>query len=792
MDDTNSPSTTSRQAAANAATARTDRGAPPRRSSFDIAGMRCASCVETVQRALRAVDGVLEAEVNFATGRARAIHDPARAPIAAIHAAVRAAGYEVEGGTDSSRARDADDPLTRAKVLDARQRREERAWRRRAIAGIALSTPQMALMFADSLPARGWWMGALTLPVVAWVALPFHRGLIAAIRRRRADMDTLISGGAGVAFGYSVVELLRSTLAGDSSEAPHLWFETAAFVVAFVALGKWLETLARGRAARAIRRLLELAPATARVERASDGSDDAHASTEPLEVEVATAAIEPGDVVRVRPGERIAVDGEVIEGESRVDESMLSGEPTPVARGPGDEVAAGSINGAGFLRVVARRTGADTTLAAIVRLVEAAQTTKTRIERLADRVSAVFVPIVLAIAFVASAAWCVADLARGEPVDVARAMSVLVSVLVVACPCALGLATPTAILVGTGVGARRGILIARASALEAAERIDTIALDKTGTLTAGKPAVVEVLPARSIDADDLLRLAAAAEIRSEHPLAAAIVAAARERALVVPPATDFEVRAGAGVAATVEGRRVAVGRPDAIEAAAVRDEARPETLVEVRVDDRAIGRIAIADPLRSTSRAAIAELHARGLRTLLLTGDAPGPAASVAAQVGIAPGDVRARLSPTDKAAAVRALRESGRRVAMVGDGINDAPALASADVAVAVASGSDIAAASADVVLGGDGIAALPVLLELARATMRKVRQNLFWALLYNSLLLPLAACGLVHPMLAAAAMSLSSVSVVANSLHLARSLPARQPSTIESPRPQIASTSR
>jgi Cu+-exporting ATPase len=752
-----------------------------------IAGMRCANCAGTIERALAAVAGVEAAAVNFASESARVrLHAPGAASRGDLVAAIEAAGFGVIEGSEG--AGDEAEVAARAHELAAA--------RRRVAVGIACTLPLLVLgmgrdfaalgAWADA-PWVGWLMLALALPVLAYTGAPHLRGAYHALRAGAANMDVLICLGAGVAFLASVPVVIAGSL-GSHALGHHLYFETAAAIVALVGLGRLLETRARGQAGAAIRALLALRPATARVRR--DGQ----------ELEVPSAGVRVGEVVVVRPGEAIAVDGLVIAGASEVDESMLTGESRPVAKTAGDPVTGATINGDGALEVKATRVGSATALAQIVRLVRAAQGSKAPVQRLVDRVAAVFVPVVLAIAGLTFGLWSL--LGPGP----AQALMRAVAVLVIACPCALGLATPTAIVVGTGAAARRGILFKNMTALERVHALRTIVLDKTGTLTRGRPALGAVIPAPDGDPAQLLRLAAAAEQHSEHPLGKAIVAAAPGPA---PAVSQHRAVGGHGLRATVEGAVVLVGserwlRSNAVDTAPLTTLAAglssgtvsegpgvhvlagatlagPQTLVWVARDGVLLGLLALADALRPEAPAAIAALRHAGLRVVVLTGDRREVAVAIAAQAGIAAEDVMAEVLPGDKAAAVAALRAHGL-VGMVGDGINDAPALARADVGIAVGSGADVAIHAADVTLMRSDLGGLAEMLALSRRTVAVIRQNLVWASIYNLVLIPVAAGVLypiaaapaalrsLHPALAALAMALSSLTVVLNSLRLRR----------------------
>jgi Cu+-exporting ATPase len=654
---------------------------------------------------------------------------------------------------------------------------------RRLRIAAALTFPVFALAMADMLPgapvahalgspAFAWLQLLLATPVVVWTGAPFFARAWASILHRSPNMFTLIALGTGTAWLESVVATLApdafpAGFRGHGGSVP-MYFEAAAVITTLVLLGQVLELRARGRTASAIRALLALAPRTARLLDAGGGA----------EADVPLEAVRPGDRLRVRPGEKVPVDGVVAEGRSAVDESMLTGEPMPVAKQPGDRLVGGTVNGTGGLVMRAERVGADTVLAQIVRMVSAAQRSRAPIQRLADAVAAWFVPAVAGVAALTAVAWA---LAGPEP-RLAYALVNAVSVLIIACPCALGLATPMSIMVGTGRGAAAGVLVKNAEALEVMERVDTLVVDKTGTLTEGKPRVVAVEPVEG-DGVRLLALAAALERASEHPLAAAIVAEAGAASL--PAATDFRSLTGKGVVGRVDGHAVAVGTPGLLRevgvdpgplvTAADRRRADGETVVLVAVDGRAAGLVAVADPVKPSAPEAIGALHADGVRVAMVTGDARGTAAAVARRLGL--DAVEADVLPERKQEIVRRLRAEGHVVAMAGDGVNDAPALAAADVGIAMGTGTDVAIESAGVTLLRGDLRGIVRARRLSKATMRNVRQNLFFAFAYNVLGVPIAAGllypltgWLMNPMLASLAMSLSSVSVIANALRLRR----------------------
>ncbi len=727
---------------------------PERTFSFAVDGMTCSACSTRVEKALRAVPGVVEANVNLALERAdvRAVDGIASA--AELAAAVARAGYE-------ARFPAAADERSQA---DAEHRIREQATLRRELLMLAtatvLTTPLVAQMVAMTAGLHfhlsPWLEFLLATPVQFICGARFYRGAAKALRAGSGNMDVLVALGTTAAWAYSV--WLMATL-GDEA-AGRLYFEGSAVVITLVILGKYLETRAKRGTTAAIRQLMALRPETARVRRA-DG----------VEVELPVSEVRTGDLVVVRPGERIPVDGRVTGGASEVDEALITGESLPVPKAPGAQVTGGAINGTGLLEIQATAVGEDSTLARIIRMIENAQAGKAPVQRLVDRISAVFVPVVVAIAVVTFAGWIAFD---GQ---FEHAFIAAVSVLVIACPCALGLATPTAIMTGTGAAARAGILIKDVAALERAHRIDTVIFDKTGTLTAGRPAVVGVHVLRGTEAE-LLQLTASVQQASEHPLARAVMDRAREIGVAPEPVSGFRSLTGYGVVGTVGGREIMIGSARALEkrqidtlgetarARAWQDQAR--TVVWVADAAGIIGIMAIADPLRPEARAAVASLRDIGVRSLLVSGDAARVAEVIGAEVGI--DEARGGVRPEGKAEVVGELARAGRVVGMVGDGINDAPALAAADVGIAMGSGTDIAMETAGITLMRPDPRLVAGAIAASRATFSKIRQNLFWAFIYNVVGIPLAALGLLTPALAGAAMAMSSVSVVSNSLLLRR----------------------
>jgi len=741
------------------------------RRDLVVTGMTCASCVASVEDALRGVPGVRSADVNLATERARVEVDPARADVTALVRAVERAGYGALAVSEDERERAATEQQERAA-----RRAYVRALGRRLAIAAALAVPTMALSMADlAFPAlmeaawRPYVLFALASPVQLWAALPFYRGALSAARHRRADMNTLVVLGTTTAYLVSVAATFFSGLFDSLGLEPrqYLYYDTATAIVALILVGRYLEARARAHTSDAVRSLAALGAKSARVRRRGGAEEDV-----PIEKLVV------GDVVVVRPGETVATDGLIVAGSSGVDESMVTGESLPVEKRAGDDVTGGTLNRSGTFRFRVTRVGADTLLAQIVRMVEEAQGSKAPIQRLVDRVAAVFVPVVLVVAFASALAW----LAFGPHPSFGYALTAFVAVLIIACPCALGLATPTAIIVGTGRGASRGILVKSADALEAAKAIDVVAFDKTGTLTVGRPRVTDYLSCAGIGEDEVLRLLAGAELRSEHPLAAAVVEAARERGLSVAEPESFEALPGEGVHARVDGRDVWIGTPDLARAHGFAElgdgmvshhQAAGKTVLVGTIDGEPGAVLAVADVVKASAKEALAEVKRMGLRTLLVSGDARRTAQAIARELGI--DDVRAEVRPGAKADLVAQLQREGHRVAMVGDGVNDAPALARADLGIAIGSGTDVAIATADIVLVGGDPRGVPRALRLARRTLATIRENLFWAFAYNVALIPVAAGvlypftgWLLSPVLAAGAMAISSVTVVTNSLRL------------------------
>jgi len=734
---------------------------------LDISGMSCASCVARVERQLEKIDGV-EASVNLPLNQAF-VKAPLGLEDQVLVEAVSKAGYDAtlhgqdEPSTEEAQATEDGASQTVDEAPGVRELKP------RLIVSAILTVPLflISMFTVFQFPHWGWVAMALSLPVTFWGGWPFHRGAVKAARHGGSTMDTLVSIGVTAAWVYSTVELLLdpNMTGAVGMHEPPLYYETAGVVTTFLLLGRYLEARAKNRAGEALRSLLNLAATKATVVR--DGQ----------EVVIDAADLHVGDEFIVRPGEKIATDGFVVSGQSAIDTALITGESIPVEVAEHDTVIGATMNTSGRLVVRATRTGADTTLAQMGQLVSQAQSEKAPIARLADRISAVFVPIVLVIALITLAAWWFA----GDPATAFRAA---VTVLIIACPCALGLATPIGLLAGTGRASQLGILISGPQSLEDSRGVDTVVLDKTGTVTEGKMAVTKVSALDGRDADDLLVAAAAVELGSEHPIAKAIVDAGQQQAQL-PEVTGFASTAGGGVTGTVEmggkRHRVAVGRStfitehvgeltDEQQQHLAEAEATGATAVWVAIDDQIAGIIALQDQVKDTSAEAIAELKAMGITPMLLTGDNAHVARQVAAEVGIDPEHVFAGVRPQDKVAQVKELQAAGRTVAMAGDGVNDAPALAQADLGIAMSSGTDVAREAADITVMGSSLTQVSQALQLSRKTLHIIRTNLFWAFAYNTAGIPVAAFGLLNPMLAGIAMAASSVLVVLNSLRLTR----------------------
>ena len=720
------------------------------RCDLPIEGMSCASCAARIEKALDAQPGVAAAAVNFASKRATVTFDPHAVHRGALVQTVTGLGYGVPDAAPV-------DP----------EAAELRELRPRLLVSIVLTIPLVLVSMVPPLMFDGWQWLALVLatPVVLWGGWPFHRYALAALRRRTTTMDTLVSIGTLSAYGWSVVALVflgaaehgggmsfGALFSGDGEV--HVYFETAAAIITLLLLGRFFEARARHRSSHALRALLELGAKTATLENGD---------------EILVASLRVGDRFVVRPGEKIATDGRVVDGSSAVDISMLTGEPVPVDVTAGDDVFGATLSTSGRLVVEATRVGSETALAQIARLVEEAQGSKAPVQRLADRISAIFVPIVLVIALLTLVVWVVLT---GE---LDRAFTAAVAVLIIACPCALGLATPTAIMVGTGRAAQLGIVIKGGEVLEATRVVDTAVLDKTGTVTEGRMRLVDVAPAPGVDASTLLQRAASLEDASGHPIAQAIAASARERGLSLTTPRDFVDEAGFGARGLIDAMEVRVGRESfvghssaAVERAATSAAGGGHTLVYVGWDGEVHGVLAVADTVKPTSREAIAALHELGIRTVMVTGDRADAAREVARAVGV--DDVVSDVLPDQKVGVVRDLQEQGRRVAVVGDGVNDAPALARADLGIAIGTGTDVAIEASDLTLVSGDLRGAADAIALARRTLATIKTNLFWAFAYNVAAIPLAAVGLLNPVIAAAAMGFSSVFVVTNSLRLRR----------------------
>ncbi len=735
--------------------------------TLPVEGMTCASCVARVEKTLQGLGGVQSATVNLATEKVTLAVDRSQVDLSALASAVEVAGYtlRVDAVPQNTSARPAADETSS-------QERSYRQLRREFVGALLGAVPVMLLGmlgmthgFHAVVPLTPDQLNRILLLIAAPVVFIAGRRFFTHAWRlalhRTSDMNTLVAVGTGSAFVYSAFVALFPEWTSVAGMAPHTYFDTATAIIALVLMGKMLEARAKTRTAEAIRSLMSLQPPVARVKRNG------------MEMEVSVTDLSPGDLMAVRPGERIPTDGQIETGSSSVDESAITGESMPVQKSPGDRVTGSTVNAEGYLEIRATAVGSDTVMAHIIRLVEEAQGSKAPIQRLADRVAAVFVPVVIGIALLTFLGW---TLIAGAGLTVG--LLNFIAVLVIACPCAMGLATPAAIMVGTGRGASMGILVKNAESLERAHAVGIVAIDKTGTLTEGRPAVTEVVALNDQDANDMLRLAASVEQRSEHPLARAITLEATKRHLALTTPVEFSQLTGSGVKGIIDGATVLVGSPDHLalqhvdiapfqsQVAALAGSGR--SVVGVAVNGSPAGLLALADTVKESSKEAVADLHQLGVRVVMLTGDNPETARAIGAQAGI--DAVIAGVRPEGKAGEIKALQSDGTVVAMVGDGINDTPALATADVSVAVASGTDAAMETADITLMKSDLRDVGRAIRLSRRTIRTARQNLFWAFFYNVIGIPLAALGMLNPVVAAAAMAFSSVSVVSNSLRLRR----------------------
>ena len=751
-------------------------GVATKKSIFPVAGMTCASCVSRVEEALTSVPGVISASVNLASEKAT-VEYVEGTELGALRQAVKEAGYKL-----GSEAETLEDVTTAAQ-------REIRTVRNRLILAAVLASTIMALMWTPFFEGKAYLLWALATPVQFWAGWRFYRGTWGALRHRTANMNTLIAVGTSAAYLYSMIAVLFPRLFTAGGLEPHLYFDTSAMIITLILLGRFLEARARGQTSEAIKKLIGMQPKTALVIR--DGEEG----------EVPIEDVQVSDLVLVRPGERVPVDGIIRLGYSSTDESMITGESIPVEKKVGDKVIGATINKTGSFQFEATKVGKDTTLAQIIRLVEEAQGSKAPIQRLADVIASYFVPIVIGIAIITFIIWY----SVGPDPALTFALLNFVAVLIIACPCALGLATPTAIMVGTGKGAEHGILIRSAEALERSHQIRTVLLDKTGTLTRGEPEVTDIVAVPASSQEEVLRLAASAERDSEHPLGEAIVKAALEKKLEVASTKDFNAIPGQGVEASVAGKHLLLGNLTLITDRGLSlnglgEEAerlweKGKTVMFLGLDSQVVGIIALADTLKPNAREALEQLHKLGIKVVMLTGDNRRTAEAIAREAGI--DDVLAEVLPEHKAQEVKRLQNEGKVVAMVGDGINDAPALVQADVGIAIGTGTDVAIETGDITLISGDLEGIVTAISLSKRTMKTIRQNLFWAFAYNTTLIPVAAgvlylafgqtgvpsglhfilgkYGFLNPILAAAAMAASSVTVVFNSLRLRRFKPAK-----------------
>ena len=751
-------------------------GVATKKSIFPVGGMTCASCVARVEEALSSVPGVISASVNLASEKATVEYVEGTG-LAYMRRAVKEAGYEL--GPEAEALED---------VTTAAQR-EIRVIRNKFIIAAILTASIMALGWGPSFVGKSYLLLALATPVQFWAGLRFYRGAWGALKHKTSDMNTLVAVGTSVAYFYSMIAVIAPGLFATGVAEPHLYFHTSAAIITLILLGRFLEARARGQTSEAIKKLIGMQPKTALV------------ILEGEEREIPVEEVQVGDLILVRPGERVPVDGIVHQGYSSIDESMITGESLPVEKKVGDEVIGATINKTGSLEIEAIKVGKDTMLAHIVRMVEEAQGSKAPIQRLADVIASYFVPAVIGIAIVTFVVWYFV----GPAPALTFAFLNFVAVLVIACPCALGLATPTAIMVGTGKGAEHGILIRNGEALERAHQINTVLLDKTGTLTRGEPEVTDIISANSFSQEEVLRLAASAEHTSEHPLGEAVVKAALEKKLELSPSSDFNAIPGQGIEAMVDGKKLLLGNLtlmkerglslNELEKEAARLLEGGKTVMFLGRDSQVAGIIALADTLKPGAREVLQALHKMGIQTAMLTGDNQRTAEAIAREAGI--DRVLAEVLPEHKAGEVKKLQEEGKVVAMVGDGINDAPALARADIGIAIGTGTDVAVETGDITLISGDLTGVATAISLSKRTMRTIRQNLFWAFAYNTALIPIAAgvlylvfgktgvppglhfilgeYGFLNPIMAAAAMAASSITVISNSLRLRKFKPVR-----------------